>query len=82
MEKACYLVEGEAKRICPVDIGRARASITHEVEKSGNEVLGRVGSNVEYFIYFEYGIRYQSAQPTFRPALHHNKGRIRRILAS
>lgn len=79
MEKACLLVEGDAKRICPVDTGRARASITHEVEKSGNEVRGIVGSNVEYFIFFEYGTSKMSAKPTLRPALEKNKGKIKQL---
>ena len=30
--------------------GRLRSSITHEVEKSGKEIIGRVGTNVEYVL--------------------------------
>jgi len=80
MEAACLLVEGDAKRMCPVDTGRARASITHEVEKKGNEIKGIVGSNVEYFIFFEYGTSKMSAKPTLRPALKKNLGNIKRLL--
>jgi len=80
MEKACLLVEGDAKRICPVDTGRLRASITHETEKSGDEVIGRVGTNVEYGVYVEYGTDRASAKPYLRPALENNKGKIKRLL--
>lgn len=80
IEKACLLVEGDAKRICPVDTGRLRASIAHEVEKSGDEVVGRVGTNVEYGVYQEYGTSTQSGTPYLRPALEKNKGKIKRLL--
>lgn len=55
MRKACLLVEGESKRNCPVDFGQLRASITHDVEVGTNEVVGYVGSNVEYAIYVHEG---------------------------
>lgn len=51
LEKACLLVENDAKRKCPVDTGQLRASITHEVEGQ----TGIVGTNVEYAPYVEYG---------------------------
>ena len=51
LEKACILVENEAKRKCPVDTGQLRASITHNV----SEGTGVVGTNVEYAPYVEYG---------------------------
>lgn len=51
LQKACLLVENEAKVNCPVDKGQLRQSITSEVE--GN--VGLVGTNVEYAPYVEYG---------------------------
>lgn len=48
MEKALLVVEADAKKNCPVDEGRLRASITHETEVGNEEVKGRVGTNVEY----------------------------------
>lgn len=80
MEKACLLVENDAKRICPVDTGRLRASLTHEVEKSGKEIIGRVGTNVEYAIPVEYGASGRPAQPYLRPSLEKNRGNIKRLL--
>lgn len=44
-------IEAEAKRRCPVDTGRLRASI---VSKSTPEGI-IVGSPVEYSLYVEYG---------------------------
>lgn len=62
-------VEGAAKRICPVDTGRLRSSITHEVTTDEKGVVCFVGSNVEYAIFQELGTRYMPAQPYLRPAL-------------
>lgn len=80
IEKACLLVEGDSKRMVAVDTGRLRASITHEVEKKGDEVTGRVGTNIEYGIYQEYGTSKMSASPFLRPSLEKNKGNIKRLL--
>lgn len=45
--------EGYAKADCPVDTGRLRNSLTHEVRENENAVY--VGTNVEYGVYVEYG---------------------------
>lgn len=55
MEKACLLVVASSKRNCPVDFGQLRASITHKVEEGTNEIVGYVGSNVEYAVYVHEG---------------------------
>lgn len=44
LEKIGLVAEGYAKKLTPVDTGRLRNSITHEVD--GNDVY--IGSNVEY----------------------------------
>ncbi len=51
LEEACILVENDAKRLCPVDTGQLRSSITHEIEDN----VGVVGTNVMYAPYIEYG---------------------------
>lgn len=45
--------EGYAKDDCPVDTGRLRNSIAHDVDES--EPAAYIGTNVEYAIYVEYG---------------------------
>lgn len=55
MEKASLLVEIQAKQDCPVDMGILRASITSEVEFTGDEIIGRIGSNEEYAPYVHNG---------------------------
>lgn len=46
IENACLIIEGEAKKNCPVDDGQLRQSITHSVDVEAAE--GGVGTNVEY----------------------------------
>ena len=76
MNKACLLIVRDAKKLCPVDTGRLRSSITHEIEGT----TGRVGSNVEYCRAVELGSedpQYKRApQPFLRPALHKNEKKI------
>lgn len=55
IEQASQIVENKAKQICPVDDGTLRASITHTVTGSGDEVIGKVGSNLEYAPYVHQG---------------------------
>ena len=53
--KACLVVETQAKQDCPVDQGILRASITSETEVTGEEIAGRIGSNLEYAPYVHNG---------------------------
>src|SRR5574344_2569895 len=64
LEKIGLVAEGYAKKLTPVDTGRLRNSITHEVD--GNDVY--IGSNVEYAPYVELGTARQKAQPFLKPA--------------
>lgn len=66
---AALAVQNQAKRLCPVDTGRLRDSITWELGMMNGLPSARVGTNVEYAIYVETGTRYMSAQPFLRPAL-------------
>ena len=43
--------EGDAKALCPVDTGRLRNSITHQVNEGEKAVY--IGTNVEYAVYVE-----------------------------
>lgn len=62
LNKACILVENDAKKKCPVDKGQLRNSITHEVE--GTKAV--VGTNTEYAPYVEIGTGIFSSEGTGR----------------
>ena len=53
LEKCGLTAEGYAKKLCPVDTGNLRNSITHTVDEE--EPAAYVGSNVEYAAYVELG---------------------------
>lgn len=62
-------VEASAKRICPVDTGRLRSSITHALTRDTQGLAADVGTNVEYAVFVELGTSRMPAKPFLRPAL-------------
>lgn len=54
LEKCGLVAEGYAKKLCSVDTGNLRNSITHTVTSSG-ERAAYVGTDSEYAIYVEMG---------------------------
>lgn len=69
LTKRTIKVESAAIRLCPVDTGRLRSSISHQVTADGQGLVGYVGTNVNYALYVELGTRFSPAQPFLRPAL-------------
>lgn len=69
LAKKAVQVERTAKRLCPVDTGRLRSSITWSLEQDGRGLYALVGTNVVYAAYVEFGTRFMAAQPFLRPAL-------------
>lgn len=57
--------ESYAKRLCPVDTGRLRNSITHQQFDDHTEIIG---TNVEYAPFVELGTVKMGARPYLRPA--------------
>lgn len=57
-----------------VQTGRLRSSIHHAVGKRRGNVIGQVGSNVEYAIHLEFGAPAINLEPRpfFRPGLLKN----------
>lgn len=51
--QACILVEGQAVALAKVQTARLRNSIDHHVDE--DELVGYVGTNVDYAIYVEFG---------------------------
>lgn len=69
LAKRAVKVEATAKRLCPVDTGRLRSSITHQLATDARGLHALIGSNVEYAIFVELGTMANRAQPYLRPAL-------------
>ena len=82
------LVEREAKKFVPVDTGRLRASLTHEVEVDLFGAIGKVGSNLPYASEVEHGFMIGKSPrkagkkiPFLRPALENNQKEINKMIA-
>lgn len=82
LEKVGLVAEGYAKRLCPVDTGRLRNSITHTID--GDEQVAIIGTNVEYALYVHEGTwaRLDAGTPFLTDAAQQNADRYRRIIES
>lgn len=69
LQRRALKVEAAAKRLCPVDTGRLRSSITNRLDEDAAGLFADIGSNVEYAIFVELGTQHAAAQPYLRPAL-------------
>jgi HK97 gp10 family phage protein len=77
--KSAISIEGESKLNAPVDTGRLRASITHDMDASALPLWAKVGTNVEYAPYQEFGTSKMAAHPYLGPALESKRGAIQRF---
>lgn len=74
IEREAVAVERRAKRLCPVDTGRLRASITHRTGRDQRGIVGIIGTNVNYAVFVEMGTRYQQARSFLRAGLRSRVG--------
>lgn len=70
--------EGYAKRLCPVDTGRLRNSISHTYDLASHKAY--IGTNVEYGPYVELGTRRMKARPYLKPAATEHGDEYREIM--
>lgn len=70
VELTAYDIETDAKKNCPVDTGRLRASIIAMVDR--DKIAALVGTNVEYAAHVELGTHKQTPQPYLYPAFFLN----------
>lgn len=80
MIKSTLVVEGKAKKEVPVLTGRLRSSINNEVKKEGDGYIGKVGTNVEYAPFVEFGTSRSKAKPYLFPAFKDSRVSIIRFL--
>lgn len=55
MARQSKLIQGEAKDLCPVDLGQLRNSILTTTRKSKYKITALVHTNTEYAAYVEFG---------------------------
>lgn len=76
LETIGLVAEGYAKRLCPVDTGRLRNSISHAVDNNA----AYIGTNVDYAVYVEMGTVKTRAQPYLKPAVTGHVNEYQEIL--
>lgn len=64
--RSALAIQGTAKTLAPVDTGRLRNSIAVEFMDGG--LSARIGTNVEYAPFVEFGTRRMGARPFLFPA--------------
>ena len=78
LEKIGLVAERYAKGYAPVDTGRLRNSISHDVSTEEQAVY--IGTNVEYAPYQELGTRFQTGTPFLRPAIENHLDEYKQIV--
>jgi HK97 gp10 family phage protein len=76
LEECGLAAEGYAKRLCPVDTGLLRNSISH----STDENTAYIGTNVEYAAYVELGTKKMKKQPYIMPAVVDHQNEYKQII--
>lgn len=75
-------VQRRSKTLAPIDTGRLRQSITYEIDGAGIPAWAKVGTNVEYAPYQEFGTSRGIRPKRFmRGGLEDSVGDIRGFLA-
>ena len=77
LEEIGLVAEGYAKKLCPVDTGRLRNSITHVLASEDTVVIG---TNVEYAPYVHEGARGRAGVPFLRNAAQNHTTEYRNVL--
>lgn len=76
LEECGLVAEGYAKRLCPVDTGNLRNSITH----TQSENTEYIGTDVEYGPYVEMGTTRTRAQPFIKPSIANHVDQYKQII--
>lgn len=77
VKESCTDIKEDAKRLCPVDSGRLRDSISDSYESKSNEYTGYVYTDVPYAPYVEHGTLTKAPNPFMYPAYKENEEFIR-----
>lgn len=84
VKRSALNIQNGARERVPVDTGRLRNSIAHEIDEDG--LNATIGTNVEYGVFVEFGTRRKAERPFLFPALESERAaflsRLRRELGA
>lgn len=69
LQRVGIRVQNGARVLCPVDTGRLRSSIQHQMGRDAGGSYVDIGTNVEYAADVEFGSQGRRPKPYLRPAL-------------
>lgn len=75
MQESMFMIEADTKQLCPVDTGTLKRSYTSKAEIDGDNIIGTVGSNVEYAPFVDW------KQPHLTAAVDQNMERVKQKIA-
>jgi hypothetical protein len=79
LEQGALTIERKAKEFSPVDLGRLKGSMTHQLDASSVPLWSKAGTNVEYAAPLEYSNkrpRKVGRIPFFRPAIEESREKV------
>lgn len=82
LKAAGLIIEGDAVKMAPIDTGTLRRSIMTEAAATGDHTAeARVGTNLEYGPFMEFGTIHIAPRPYLRPAFDKNKTAVMTTVA-
>lgn len=76
MQESMFMIEADTKQLCPVDTGTLKRSYTSDVAIDGDNIIGTVGSNVEYAPFVDW------KQPHLTAAVDQNMETVKQKIAN
>lgn len=76
MQESMLMIEADTKQLCPVDTGTLKRSYTSDAEIDGNNIIGTVGTNVEYAPFVDW------KQPHLTAAVDQNMEAVKQKIAN
>ncbi|MBA4406972.1 hypothetical protein C0389_06835 [bacterium] len=86
VKKGAALIVSRAKELCPIQYNRLAPSITDEIKKDNTGILAKIGTNVSYAPYVEYGYllgkkaKKHGQIPFLYPAFQQNFNRVHELI--
>ena len=75
MKESMFMIEADTKQLCPVKTGTLKRSYTSDVKIDENNIIGAVGTNVEYAYWAD------QKQPHLTQAVDQNMEKVKQKIA-
>ena len=76
MRESMFMIEADTKQLCPVKTGTLKRSYTSDAEIDGDNIIGAVGSNLDYAYWADL------KQPHLSVAVDQNQEKVKQHIAN